>query len=220
MYNMNSAKKIIRTWIAGVRFYIAISIALITLEVLWLSETLYSGGSLATIRLEETYGWLSIGFLSVALLIGPTLTVFKRLPGRRQLLEARRLIGIGAAWFALLHSLITYIAQFKSVNPLDLPFAYQRAFLVGLFALIILLALAATSFNRAFRAMGIWWFRLHRLVYIAAVLVVVHVALIGVHAKTAPVLAAFGSVGFLVIGGHLYRNQSRKLTKSIQKEVL
>lgn len=208
---MEPIKKIVQTWLSGIRFYIALGIVAITLEAVWLTQSLYGSSNLATIRLEETFGWLSIGFLSTALLIGPLLAVFGQLPGRKLLFESRRLFGIGTAWFALLHGLITYVGQFKSVNPLEIPFTYQRAFLVGGVALVILLALAATSFDRALTVMGVWWLRLHRLVYVAAAFAVLHVVLIGVHAKSPVVIGGLSLVSLAIIFGHVYRINTRKM---------
>eukprot|EP01041_Mallomonas_annulata_P042022 gene42022-66211_t len=52
----------------------------------------------------------------------------------------------------------------------------QRPFiLVGTLTVLLLVPLAATSFNRAIRALGVArWQRLHRLVYLAALTMLLH----------------------------------------------
>lgn len=190
----------LRYWVRGVRFYIACGALLITLETIWWAHAAYGGSTLYPTRIEEVYAWLAVGLLTVAVSIGPVYKLFPKLPAKRILEDGRRWIGISAAWFSLLHVLIAYFTLFKGSNPLQLPKAYQESFLVGIIALLILLAMALTSFDKAFKSMGIWWFRLHRLVYVAIVLTLLHAFLIGVHATDLPVLIIISSlVGLLIL---------------------
>jgi len=181
-------------WLRGIRFYIGVAIVVLSLESWWWAATGYSGTSLFAIRLAEVYAWLSLSFLCTALLIGPVCAVFKRFPGRKLLFDARRLLGIGAAWFASLHITVVYDALFKFANPLHIPGDYQPAFLVGVIAWIILLAMAFTSFDKAFTRMGKWWFRLHRFVYAAISLTLLHAFMIGAQASRPAVLLLLGTV--------------------------
>ncbi len=115
------------------------------------------------------------------------------------LIRFRRMIGLYAFFYACLH-LATYIflfsgydvaaaltglrsghpgalvAQWKLVWPGILDDLAKRRFIqVGLFAWVILLALACTSPAFMLRAMGGKnWGRLHRLVYVAAIAGVIH----------------------------------------------
>lgn len=174
----------LKNWFVGIRLYIALAILLITLQAWWWARVTYgglSGSNVATIRLQEVYAWTSLGFLLFALLIGPALKVFPRLPGKMLLRDARRMIGIGAAWFALLHAVLSYDALFRWPNPATLAQVYQRSLALGLLALIVLLLMALTSFNAAMRRMGPWWFRLHRLVYVAALAALLHAFMVGTH---------------------------------------
>lgn len=115
------------------------------------------------------------------------------------LVRLRRMLGLYAFFYATLH-LLTYVFLFSGY---DLPAAWaglsaghlaepwhqlveiwpsiwedlrKRRFIqVGLFAWILLLALAVTSPQRALRALGGRnWQRLHRLIYVAALATVVH----------------------------------------------
>lgn len=128
------------------------------------------------------------------------ITPIRRLsPKISWLIRFRRLLGLYAFFYATLH-LATYIflfsgydittalaglraghpgevvTQWKIVWPRMVDDALKRRFIqVGLFAWLILLALACTSPVFIMRAMGGKnWQRLHRLVYVAAFLGIVH----------------------------------------------
>jgi len=129
-----------------------------------------------------------------------TVTPVRRLsPSLGWLIRFRRMLGLYAFFYATLH-LLTYVIlfsgydmaaaiggvrqwhvlepiwQLKIIWPSMLDDAAKRKFIqVGLAAWFILLSLALTSTRRAIRAMGGWvWQGLHRLIYIAASLAVIH----------------------------------------------
>ncbi len=191
-------------WRRGVRVYIAIAILLVTLEVWWWASVSYSGSILFATRLEEAYAWLALGLVSLAISIGPIYSIVPKLPGNAIMRDARRLIGIGGAWFASLHVAIAYVALFKAANPFDLPKSYQQSFALGIIALLILLAMAFTSFDKAFTSMGIWWFRLHRFVYVALLLGLFHAFFTGVHATQWPALIILTAVAAVLVAMHGY----------------
>lgn len=88
----------------------------------------------------------------------------------------RRMLGLFVFFYATLHWLayVWFDMGFDWAEVVaDIP---KRPFiLVGTLAWLLLLALAATSFNRAIRALGApRWQALHRLVYAVAVLAVLH----------------------------------------------
>jgi len=114
-------------------------------------------------------GLWALRFLWLSLLVTP----LQRLFDWPKLFFARRILGLAALAYALMHLGLFVVDQgvAKAAQEIVL-----RVYLViGATALAVLLALGATSFNRAIRAMGqMRWKRLHRLVYPAAVLAVVH----------------------------------------------
>ena len=88
----------------------------------------------------------------------------------------RRMLGLFAFFYVCLH-----VLSYSWLDMgLDLPEIFadivKRPFiLVGTLAFVVLLALAATSFNRAIRALGAArWQALHRLVYVIAGLAILH----------------------------------------------
>jgi len=111
-----------------------------------------------------------------ALVLVLVITPLRVTAGWPQLARYRRMSGLFVFFYASLHWLayVWFDMGFVWVDVLaDVP---KRPFiLVGSLAWLLLLALAATSFNRAIRALGPQrWRRLHRLVYAAAMLAVLH----------------------------------------------
>jgi DMSO/TMAO reductase YedYZ heme-binding membrane subunit len=200
---MQRVKELLKYWFGGVRIYIAFAAVIVTLEAWWWSATLFGGGQLMVIRLQEVYAWICVGLLATVLAIGPVTKLFPKLPGKTQIFDSRRAFGLSAAWFATLHILLTYFKQFNAVNPFSLPTNYKWAMLYGVIALAILLAMAATSVNAVFNKWGIWWFRLHRLVYAAVILILVHAFMIGSQATDTGALIALSSAALLWVGANL-----------------
>lgn len=111
--------------------------------------------------------------LTLSLAMTPLNTLF----GLRQALPARRPFGIYAFLFAAFHFAIfiwiDYGFQWEYIQAEILD---KRYILVGASALLLLGLLAATSFKWWMKRLGKDWKRLHRLVYLAAPLVVLHYA--------------------------------------------
>ena len=97
-------------------------------------------------------------------------------PAGRRLARLRRMLGLFAFFYGLLHLLCyAWLDMGFDVGDIvrDIP---KRPFvLVGTLALLLMLPLAATSFNRAIRALGAArWRQLHRLVYAIVLLGLLH----------------------------------------------
>jgi sulfoxide reductase heme-binding subunit YedZ len=134
------------------------------------------------------------------LLVTLAVTPLRRLhPSLAWLIRFRRMLGLYAFFYATLH-LLTYVflfsgydmqaaiegvrqwdleepfVQFNAVLPSMLDDMEKRRFIqVGLAAWLILLTLALTSTKAAICTLGGWlWQGLHRLIYIAAGLAVIH----------------------------------------------
>lgn len=111
--------------------------------------------------------------LALSLACTPLNTLF----GLRQALTARRALGVYAFLFAFTHFLIFIWIDYG----FNWTFIYQDLadklyIFVGLAALTILTLLAATSFQWWMKKLGKRWKKLHRLVYLAAPLVILHYA--------------------------------------------
>ena len=111
----------------------------------------------------------------VLLLASLACTPLNSIFGFRRALKVRRPLGLYAFMYVVLHFLI-----FVGVDYLfDLTLIYEAIFekryaLVGFAAFLLLLTLAATSTKGWMKRLGRGWTRLHRLVYLAVGLVIVH----------------------------------------------
>jgi sulfoxide reductase heme-binding subunit YedZ len=116
-------------------------------------------------------GKAALVFLILSLACTPANTVF----GFRHALKVRRPLGLFAFFYASLHFLI-FVGVDYGFDPALLKEAIfeKRYALVGFSAFLILLPLAITSTRGWKKRLGKSWSRLHKLVYLAGLLVVVH----------------------------------------------
>ena len=125
----------------------------------------------ATQRTGDT----AIILLGLSLLCSPLSTY----AGWKDAIKLRRALGLYAFMYAGIHFIIFAVVDFGLQLNFIIPEFLQKYYLwAGLPALIILVALAATSFRWMMRRMGKNWKRLHRLIYLGAILVVLHLALV------------------------------------------
>jgi methionine sulfoxide reductase heme-binding subunit len=96
--------------------------------------------------------------------------------GWHQLLRHRRAIGVATFCYATLHWLsYAWLDQGLELDALLKDVAKRPFILVGTLAWLLLLPLAATSFNRAIKALGAKrWQALHKTVYAIALLAILH----------------------------------------------
>lgn len=116
-------------------------------------------------------GKTSLNLLLITLLASP----LRKLTGQLRWQRPRRMLGLFAFAYALLHFLIYAILE------LDLDFSdlareiTRRPFIiVGSIALLAMIPLAVTSTDRMMRRLGRRWTALHRLIYPIAILGVWH----------------------------------------------
>jgi sulfoxide reductase heme-binding subunit YedZ len=95
--------------------------------------------------------------------------------GFRQVLRVRRWLGLYAFLYVSLHFLtFVWLDYGLDLTLIRQAIFDQRYVVVGFFAGVILLLLALTSTKGWQRRLGKGWKRLHRLVYVAGILAVVH----------------------------------------------
>lgn len=137
----------------------------------WLREGVYGLGANPIERVIHHSGWWTLTLLLVTLLVTP----LRRVTGRNDLIRLRRPLGLFAFFWATVH-LGLYVG-------LDQLFAWgyiiedvvERPFItVGFAAWLVLLPLAVTSTRGWIRRLGRRWSLLHRGIYVAAVLGMVH----------------------------------------------
>lgn len=116
------------------------------------------------------------GRIAISLLVA-TLTVRPLAQAWRwqALLAQRRTLGLYTFGYALLHATLFLVVDYRLALSFILREFIEKPYLwfgVGTFA--ILLPLAITSFRYWMRKLGKNWKRLHRLIYLAAILAVLH----------------------------------------------
>ncbi len=121
----------------------------------------------ATFRTGKT----ALILLTLALACTPANTLF----GLKQVLPLRRPVGLYAFFYVCIHLLIFAAVDYGlDWELIQEAIVEKRYVLVGFTAFLLLLPLAITSTKGWMRRLGKNWKKLHRLVYIAVPLVVVH----------------------------------------------
>ena len=149
-------------------------LCLVPLTKLALETFGVAGMSLGANPIEELIHRLGIwglNFLLVTLAVAP----LRRLTGKSWLLRFRRMLGLFAFFYVLMH----FLAYAGLDQRFDLPVIFEdvveRPFItIGFSAFLLLIPLAVTSTNAMMKRLGRRWQKLHRLVYVIAILGVVH----------------------------------------------
>lgn len=185
-------------FVNNIRFYILVISALLSLGILCLCRLSVASDELFIIRVQQVFGFTALGFWYLALLATPLSVVVGKNGPMALYLHARRALGVSAAYFAVLHMLTGIFGQLGGVpGLLLLPGRFQLALVFGAVGLLVLLAMAVTSFDSVIRWMTFpRWKWLHRLGYGASVFVLLHVWIIGTHLEQ-PV---FRWVIFILLG--------------------
>lgn len=129
------------------------------------------GANPAEALIRSTGDW-TLRFLCLTL----TVTPLRQITSWHALARLRRMLGLFTFFYVVLHFLcFAWLDMGLDLNAIikDIP---KRPFiLVGTAALLLMIPLAATSFNRAIKAMGAArWQRLHKSVYAIALLGLLH----------------------------------------------
>lgn len=121
----------------------------------------------------------STGIWTLALLCATlAVTPLRRLSGWHWLVRLRRMLGLLAFLYAALHfGAWLWFEHWFDVRAMVADVARRPFVALGFAAFALLLPLAATSTDAAIRRLGRRWRQLHRLVYAAVVLAVLHYAL-------------------------------------------
>jgi sulfoxide reductase heme-binding subunit YedZ len=122
---------------------------------------------------EQRTGKYALILLVLSLACTPLNTMF----GFRQAITVRRSLGLYAFLFAATHfAIFIWIDYGLNLEFLLADISDKLYIFVGLTALVMLTLMAATSFRWWMKRLGKRWKSLHRLVYLAAPLVVLHYA--------------------------------------------
>jgi len=129
------------------------------------------GANPAEALIRSTGDW-TIRMLCLTLAITP----LRQLTAWHALARLRRMVGLFTFFYGLLHFLaFAWLDMGLDVAAIVADIPKRPFILVGTAALLLMLPLAATSFNAAIKALGAArWQALHRSVYAVAVLAVLH----------------------------------------------
>jgi methionine sulfoxide reductase heme-binding subunit len=129
------------------------------------------GANPAETLIRSTGDW-TLRLLCLTLAVTPLRSV----TGWHALARMRRMVGLFTFFYGVLHFLcFAWLDQGLDLAAIVRDIAQRPFILVGSLALLLMLPLAATSFNRAIKALGAArWQALHRLVYASALLAVLH----------------------------------------------
>jgi methionine sulfoxide reductase heme-binding subunit len=157
----------------------------------------------------RTTGMLTLVFLLLSLAVSP----LRRITGLNWLIRFRRILGLFAFFYGSLH-LLTYVSfdRFFHITTIPGDVAKRPFIAVGMTAFFLMLPLAITSTDKMVKRLGgRRWARLHRIVYAAGVLGVLHYYMLVKSDVRLPVTFAF--LLFLLLGFRLfvkyYASQSR-----------
>lgn len=117
-------------------------------------------------------GKLALVFLLISLAVTP----LRKLTGWNQLVKYRRMLGLYAFFYAGLH-LLTYVwfDNFFDLKVITQEILKRPFISVGMLGFLLMVPLAVTSTNKMIKRLGgRGWSRLHRSVYLVAILGVVH----------------------------------------------
>ena len=121
--------------------------------------------------LTHRTGWWALALLLCTLAVTPV----RRLTGVNELARVRRPLGLFAFLYATLHLLVYFVLDQGLALGYLVEDVVERPFItVGFLAWLLMAPLAATSTRGWIRRLGRGWARLHRLIYPAAALGVVH----------------------------------------------
>ncbi len=147
-------------------------LALLLLPGIYVAAQLATGGyARPYILANHDLGLWSIRLLFVSLLITP----LRKTTSWPMLVQVRRMIGVAAFAYAFAHFLFYALDKSLQWGVIATEIALRYYLTLGFAGLLILLALAATSTDQMVRRLGgKRWIALHRLVYAAGALAVVH----------------------------------------------
>ena len=156
---------------------------------------------------KETGEW-TLRFLLIVLCVTP----LRQISGIATILRHRRMLGLFVLFYASCHffSWIAFLLGFRWTTIVEE--IIERPYItVGFSAYLILLALGITSPRAMVRRLGQNWKKLHRLVYLAAILGVVH--LLWILRLDISEAVLYGALVFVLLGYRLiyYLSTNKKI---------
>lgn len=173
----NTIKKRGWTTLDRVRYLLKpVVFAACLLPLAWIALRAFeiAGGGLGANPVEalmDHFGNWGLRFVMIALAVTP----LRRITGFNWLTMMRRMLGLFAAFYVSMHFAVYLVLdQGLALGPIVEDVIKRPFITLGMLALLLLLAMTATSTLRARRAMGKRWQQLHNSVYLVGILGVWH----------------------------------------------
>lgn len=166
------------------------------------------GANPAEALIRASGDW-ALRFLCIVLAVTP-LRVITHTPA---LARFRRMLGLFMYFYAVLHLLAySWFDMGFELSDIARDIAKRPFILVGFTAIVLLTPLAATSFNRAIKALGARrWQRLHKLVYGVAGLAILHFFWMRAAKHNFAEVAVYAAILGVLLGWRLWQFAGRKL---------
>ena len=149
-------------------------------------------------------GYWALVLLLATLAVSP----LRKLSRWNPIIGVRRLLGLFAFFYATLHVAVYFgVEQFFELSAIIEDIVKRPFITVGFLAWVLLIPLAATSTRGWIRRLGKRWQLLHRLVYVTAVLGVVHFLWSTKVDEPEPVIFALGLLVLLAFRAPLLRRR-------------
>jgi sulfoxide reductase heme-binding subunit YedZ len=151
-------------------------IAALALLLLPLAKALYDAGAIAhgarpLNDMIHRAGFWALVFLGVTLAVTP----FRRIARYGNLIEVRRMLGVGTFIYIVAHLALYVADQSYDLAKVAYEITHRAYLIVGAVAWLALAVLAATSTDGMVRRLGpLRWRRLHQAIYAIALLALIH----------------------------------------------
>ena len=171
------------------------------------------GANPAEYLIRSTGDW-TLRFLCIVLAVTP-LRVLTSTP---QLARLRRMLGLFVYFYVVLHLLsYSWFDMGFDVPDIAKDIAKRPFILVGFSAFVLLTPLAATSFNRAIKALGARrWQMMHRLVYATALLGLLHFFWMRAAKNNFAEWSVYAAVLALLLGWRVWQHWRRRARGTAQ----
>jgi sulfoxide reductase heme-binding subunit YedZ len=153
----------------------------------------------------------------IILIMSLAVTPLRRITGWNEAIKFRRMLGLFAFFYALLH-FSTYLVldlffDFRAIGKDIIKRPYITA---GFIAFVVMVPLAVTSTAAMIRRLGKRWQQLHRLVYVAAIAGVIHFYWLVKADISRP--AQYGAVLAVLLGYRLFIKWRPRLSVKISEK--
>ncbi len=167
------------------------------------------GANPAEVLIRSTGDW-TLRLLCLTLAVTP----LRQFTGWHALARLRRMLGLFCFFYGLLHFLcFAWLDMGFDPTAILRDIAKRPFILVGSAALLLMLPLAATSFNRAIRWLGAArWQRLHRAVYAVALLALLHFFWMRSGKNDFGEVAVYAAIVGVLLGWRVWYRVSRRTT--------